>query len=288
MKLYQTNIHRGDSMNNTLPSRLTTSTGISIDKRTLTNNFPGHFHNFYEIEYILNGKGTMMVNNIDYPIKNNSLFFFTPLDFQQIKIDGPMELINVSLSPEWIRKNLSNELNQFCIIYDYQFPYADRLCSEYKKSLRYNFDIIESLLTIILVDISRNIRNSEIKSGTRYSKSIRSAINYIHLHFRENITLEEVAKQSHLTPQYLSSAFKKSTNLTFSRYLIDLRITYAKYLLCSTETSITDICYQSGFSSYSNFSRFFKEKNNTTPKIYRELNSNTSTQFHKPIDYKIE
>lgn len=275
-------------MKNTLPSFITTKTGIVVTDRVMKENFPGHSHDFYEIEYIISGKGCISINDVQYPIKENTLFFFTPLDFEKIELDGDVKLLNIAFSPEWINESIANELTSYTVIEDYIFPYAERICDEYRKNKRFNQTIIENMLTIMLVDISRNIREDEIKSGNRYDKNIRKAINYMHLHFKNNIDLNEVAKITYLSPAYFSTTFKKSTNLSFLQYLTDLRLTYAKRLLINTKMSITDICYNSGFSSFSNFSRLFKEKFNTTPRLYRELNSNTSTQFHEPIDYKIE
>lgn len=275
-------------MGNTLPSYITTTTGIVVTDRIIKENFPGHSHNFYEIEYIISGKGYININDVQYPIKENTLFFFTPLDFEIIEVIDDVKLLNIAFSPEWVHESIASELTSYTIIDDYFFPYVERICNEYRTNKQFNHTIIENMLTIMLIDISRNIHENEIKSGSRYDKNIRKAINYIHLHFKNNINLEEVAKITYLSPAYFSTFFKKSTNISFLQYLTDLRLTYAKRLLINTKISITDICYNSGFSSFSNFSRLFKAKYGTTPRLYRELNSNTITQFHEPIDYKIE
>ena len=275
-------------MKNTLPSFITTKAGITITDRILKEDFPGHSHDFYEIEYIISGKGYINVNDVNYPIRENTLFFFTPLDFEKIEIDGDVKLLNISFCPEWIHESIANELTSYTVINDYIFPYTERICNEYRKKKQFNQTIIENMLTIMLIDISRNIRENEIKQGNRYDKNIRKAINYIHLHFKNNINLNEVAKITYLSPAYFSTVFKKSTSMSFLQYLTDLRLKYARRLLVNTKISITDICYNSGFSSFSNFSRLFKGKYKMTPRLYRELNSNPTTQFQKPIDYKIE
>ncbi len=275
-------------MRNTLPSFITTKTGIVVTDRILKEDFPGHSHDYYEIEYIISGKGYININDVQYPIKENTLFFFTPLDFEKIEIDGDVKLLNISFCPEWIHESIATELISYTVINDYIFPYTERICDEYRKNKRFNQTIIENMLTIMLVDISRNIREKEIKQGNRYDKNIRKAINYMHLNFKNNTTLNEVAKITYLSPAYFSTTFKKSTNMSFLQYLTDLRLKYARRLLINTKMSITDICYNSGFSSFSNFSRLFKEKYKMTPKVYRKLYSNPTTQFQKPIDYKIE
>lgn len=54
--------------------------------------------------------------------------------------------------------------------------------------------------------------------------------------------------------------FRKYTGKTYSEYLTELKLDYSKKLLLTTDLSITDICFSSGFSSVSNFLKAFKQK----------------------------
>jgi YesN/AraC family two-component response regulator len=98
---------------------------------------------------------------------------------------------------------------------------------------------------------------------------IKKALNYIHNHLGENITLEQVANEVCLSKCYFCSQFKKETKMTFSTYLNHIRIERSKFLLKHSDKSILDIAISLGFSSQSYFSSQFKKHTKLSPKKYR-------------------
>lgn len=274
-------------LKNMLPSYLTTTKGISITKRTL-RAYPEHSHDFFEIEYILSGSGTLILNDIKYVFSKNTLMFFTPTDFERLESDGDITLLNITFNTEWIPDAIINDLTMPAVMHNYFFPYAERILHEYNHSEKHNRTIIDNLLSLLLVDISREIRKKEIEQSSAYPKNVRAALRYIQLHFRENITLADVSEHVFIAPSYLSSILKKHTGKTFSEYLVKQRLMYARRLLCHTSETITDIVFASGFSSYSHFSRCFKGKYGITPKQMRIECNSSKTAFDMPIDYYFE
>lgn len=271
-----------------LPSFLTTNKGISISIRDMTKDYPPHSHTFYEIELIISGKGHVILNGQKYEFSDNTLFFFTPLDFEVMELYGEVKLLNIAFSPEWIKDSLTDDLIFPTVIYDYFFPYTQRIHEEYINTYSFNQAAVESMLTIMLVDITRSILETKMQDGERYNANIRRAMQYIQLHFKENITLMDVANYVYLNPSYFSSQFKKVTNMSFLEYLHNLRLTYAKQMLTYTKIPVTDICYNSGFTSFSNFSRSFKQSYDISPREFRKLHANSITSFEKPIDLIID
>ena len=86
------------------------------------------------------------------------------------------------------------------------------------------------------------------------------------------MTLDTLAALTHLSRNYFSELFSSSTGRTFKSYLIDLRLRQACRLLANTDMSVTDVCYASGFDSFSNFMRTFKSRHKVTPLKFREDN----------------
>jgi AraC-like DNA-binding protein len=98
---------------------------------------------------------------------------------------------------------------------------------------------------------------------------IGSIYNYIMQHYDEAITLEDVAKQAHMTPQAFCRYFKKHTRHTFVSFLSEVRINEAcKKLTDGTYDSIATVAYNCGFNSITNFNRVFKSVTSRSPSEY--------------------
>lgn len=103
------------------------------------------------------------------------------------------------------------------------------------------------------------------------SRRIFKIQKYINEHFRDVITLEELASLVAMAPNSLCRFFKAHTGRSVSEYLIDIRLGHAIRLLVDTTISIAEICYGCGFNNISNFNRIFKKRKQKTPKEFREL-----------------
>ncbi len=97
---------------------------------------------------------------------------------------------------------------------------------------------------------------------------------YVLENFSREITLEQVAKLVHVSPQSFCRYFKSRIKKTFSKFLIEVRIGHACKLLAETEKSIADICFESGYNNFSNFNRHFKNITQKTPLEHRHYYKN--------------
>lgn len=102
-------------------------------------------------------------------------------------------------------------------------------------------------------------------------------INYLTENFDKKIELKEVAAIAHMTPNSFCRYFKKRTRKSFSQYLNEIRIRHACKLLIEGDKQISDICYQSGFNTFTNFNRQFK--------LHMQL---TPTEFMKKYEVQAE
>lgn len=101
---------------------------------------------------------------------------------------------------------------------------------------------------------------------------IKPATDYIQRHYKEQLTLDEIAKTAHLSVSRLSHIFKEQTGLTIVDYLTNVRVEQAKALLISTNKNCTEICFDSGYNNQSYFTRTFKELVGVPPRQFREMN----------------
>lgn len=106
----------------------------------------------------------------------------------------------------------------------------------------------------------------------------RRAKEYMKANFSKSITLEDVAREINVSPQYLSKLFKEETGQNFIEYLTELRIRIAKSLLEEDERSVKEICYSIGYGDPNYFSRTFKKIVGSTPTEYKDEFLNRKSQ----------
>lgn len=102
-------------------------------------------------------------------------------------------------------------------------------------------------------------------------RPVRLAKQYIHNHYQEQITLEEVSEHVGLTSAYFSVLFKKETEIGFAKYLMNERIEGAKELLRETSLSVGEICRRVGYNDLKHFTRLFEKSVGVKPAVYRKL-----------------
>ena len=135
--------------------------------------------------------------------------------------------------------------------------------------------IIGLLKILDILSVSENYEelcSDVITSSFRADEKERMAeiINYLTENFDQKISLQDVADIAHMTPNSFCRYFKKRTRKSFSQYLNEIRIRHACKLLIEGDQQISDVCYQSGFNTFTNFNRQFKSLMNVTPSEYMD------------------
>lgn len=100
-------------------------------------------------------------------------------------------------------------------------------------------------------------------------RTITGIVRYLQEHLKEEITLNILAEEFHLSAQYISQLFKNEIGVNFLAYLTNNRMENAKKLLLSTSLSIAEISEQSGYGDYRVFTKVFKKSEGITPSQYR-------------------
>lgn len=102
------------------------------------------------------------------------------------------------------------------------------------------------------------------------NERINHIFNYVKDHFKEQITLEEIADLANMKVPSFCRYFKKITNKTFTQFVNEYRITHSLKLLAEHPLSITEVCFESGFNNFSYFNKTFKEYIKKSPSQYRK------------------
>lgn len=127
-----------------------------------------------------------------------------------------------------------------------------------------------ALHDVLAKSLLRLIDQQNGAGDVQANQIVARAIQYVKQHFREDVTLVNVAEELNVSLFYLSKLFRKHTGTNFTEYLTQLRVDYAKKLLAAGEMSIKEVAYAAGFNSQSYFSKIFKKYAGVAPSEYKE------------------
>ena len=111
--------------------------------------------------------------------------------------------------------------------------------------------------------------NTLKRSNGAEPADIMKARSFIHDHFGEKISLGMVARAAGISPGHLSEKFKHITGLNFVEYVRQMRFQEACRRLEDNGTNISEIAFEVGFQSLSQFNRVFKTLSGKSPTAYR-------------------
>jgi AraC-like DNA-binding protein len=107
------------------------------------------------------------------------------------------------------------------------------------------------------------------KSNEVEALQLNKIYNYTLAHFKENISLSDVAAMRNLTVTSFCRYFKMMTNKSYYDFLIEIRISHACRILIEDRHPIDVLCFECGFNNVSNFYRHFKKITGLTPLDYK-------------------
>lgn len=100
------------------------------------------------------------------------------------------------------------------------------------------------------------------------NKIVQVTKDYLEAHYSEEISLENIAEQVNISPQYFSKLIKKNTGFNFIDWLSMLRVKKAKELLTNSNYTVKEVCFMVGYKDPNYFSRIFKKRIGITPSEY--------------------
>lgn len=99
----------------------------------------------------------------------------------------------------------------------------------------------------------------------------RQALEIVHQHYSEHISLHSVAESLNVNESYLARKLKESAGMTFSDCLNQYRVSRAIHLMCSTGMRIGEIADATGFAQYKQFSIVFRRYMGMSPSDYLRM-----------------
>ena len=235
--------------------------------------------------YGLRGKTEVSINGRQYEIETGGLLTavpFTYLDYD-CGMDGGFSVLHIT--QEILRVADMNSIARiWCYVrnadpgieesYDrIRRKYAQLFALYFQNGVQQEIRMF-ACATELLGDLTAYYSSSEPvalqQAGTEsYERCIRM-MNFIHQHWREAISIEQIAAAEYVSPGYLSRFFKKFTGVTFTEYMVNFRLQNACRDLEHTSDTVTETALANGFKNTNSFIKYFREKYGVTPNRYRK------------------
>lgn len=122
----------------------------------------------------------------------------------------------------------------------------------------------------ILNNIINKLEEQSSKGMSNERHDVEMVKNYIYKNYGSDLSLEKLAEYVYMTPSYLSSIFKKTTNMGINNFIKNYRMEKARDMLENTNIRIKDIGNRVGYTNISYFCQSFREFYGLTPEKYRQ------------------
>lgn len=257
-----------------------------------------HWHSGIEIILVLKGECTAIVGDRIVNMKEDDIILVNDNIIHELKSDLPCSLITLSIDTskiEGINTPLYFDLNSVGFANKKIFYKIKRMIAELVKvnssESSENSYFNHSTIYSILYELSQNFKtDGNSVQSVKYVERLNAILKYMESHYKEGLTLNQIAEVHHFSVPYLSSFFKRYLGVNFHTYYNDFRLERAIDELLHTDNSIEQIAVNNGFSNPRAFVTVFKAKYNTLPSLYRKTTPNVfierSTDFEDELDKK--
>lgn len=254
-----------------------------------------HYHNFYEVIYVLEGEYSSLLENQMYHLKKGD---FLLIDCNIMHRYHPMEEKNHDSSKRiilWITKTMLEKLSDGAMDLSacfggnvscaYHFPvYYEEMLRGYLMKLAMS-ELMEGqqegskevidrgYLTLFFAYLNLLCSRREYlfkEEETISHPLVETISSYIDAHIQENILVDDLAKQVHMSKYHFLRKFKDLTGVTVHAFITNKRLIHAVNGLRMGK-SITQVYQESGFLDYSSFLRNFKKTFGVSPGKYKDF-----------------
>jgi AraC-like DNA-binding protein len=246
--------------------------------------------NFFELVYVISGKGKHSVNGNKFDYFPGDLFLITPDDCHGFDLEGNNEFMVVRFGESYIKEYQWKSIDHIeCLLYYASHLSGSILVNNDDKHMvnsliqslqqacshqsLYNEDLTRHLVNAIIVIAARNIAINKPQQLTpNADRRTLQILDYIQAYIRqpELLTIAVIAAKFRFSPTYLSSYFRKECNESIQQYISSYRIRLIEHRLRFSDKRVHEIADEFGFADESHINKFFKRHHGISLKKYRE------------------
>ncbi|MFZ2538482.1 MAG: AraC family transcriptional regulator [Oscillospiraceae bacterium] len=232
-----------------------------------TFGFYMHWHEHVEILYFIGGSANIIIDNLQISVKQGDIAVVNsncmhsmavkPLDCQyhcliidKLFFDSFFEPLEGIIFNEIIRDEQVNSL-------------LDLIADEMSQKKEYYKQTTKAYVFLLLAVMSRKFSAStssiKDKIGSQKLTMVKDAISYVGMHYKENISIDDIVSHIGFSKYHFCHTFKEITGQTAFDYINILRCNQAKKLLCTGKHNISESALLSGFNNLSYFTKTYKK-----------------------------
>lgn len=244
-----------------------------------TNDIAFHYHNFHKILICLDGDLSYCIEGRTYQLEKNDIVFVSAGEVHRpiAHSNHIYDRIIIYVSKDYLSKHKSgNDDLSLCLqqahekqshvlrIPSFNNGKLGNIMRDLENALKeddFANDLYRNLLFLeFMVQLNRAAQKNAVEylSTTSSNDKVVAIIDYLNKNLTKEISIDSLADQFYISRYYLMHSFKEATGYTIGNYITTKRLLLAKELI-HQGMAVTDACYESGFHSYSTFSRAYKK-----------------------------
>lgn len=253
---------------------------------------PIHWHNHLELLYILDGNMTAYINELSYALVPGDILLVNPKDIHATHVSGNCHyyLLQIPaahlalIDNDWkllhFGEYLPHSPDKSSVNHNLSFLFGHLIQLDREHTPGYRLLFLAQIYELLYLLYKHDSTRLSARSRSRTERDllrIEQSMQYVKKNYRNQFSLENVAKELSLTPEYFCRMFRKYTGQTFFTYVNQVRLLYFYEDLLHTDESITYLLDKHGITNYKVFMREFKKAYGTTPHRLRIQNRSNDT-----------
>jgi AraC-like DNA-binding protein len=239
------------------------------------------FIEYYEIEFIIESQGSMLIDGKNYKISKNDIVFRKPGQTTQGILPYDCYAIIFELKSKSEKYYKNEIIDSIPVIFNTKFPdryipFFESVIKEYinpstMADILFKINILQ-IIYLAYLEVSNPLKSGLLtNSGVR--SSIKNALDFIDSNWNKPFSIDELASYAKFSKNHFIKVFTSTIGITPNNYITDYRIQKSKEFLAMTNLSIVKIAMKCGYDNSPYFSYLFKKKTGNTPTEFRKLHS---------------
>ncbi|MGM0167610.1 hypothetical protein IGI39_002594 [Enterococcus sp. AZ135] len=239
----------------------------------VSQNFPNHFHDYYVVGLIEEGKRDLVVNGKNYRLVPGDLITFNPYDNHSCTgvTNDRLTYLCLNLKKELFQPFKGADLPKFLIPMQNQTNLAEDFRRLHHSIMQPGDREEKETLFILFIDeLLQQYTQTTPMAIPNDQEMIAQVCRYLEAHYEQKITLDQLCRIVHINKHSLVRQFTREKGITPYRYLETFRIVKAKEML-EQGCSLTETADRTGFYDQSHFTNYFSRFIGLTPNQYRMI-----------------